>query len=108
MDKIKSFMKILNAILLLLLALFTVMAFNSIIVFGHGLGDIIYTMAAGFSLLLMLLFFIIVVYKKLSNSHYIIAVSLFLILLSFCLKATVFRGPEYLWNGKIFYPTSVP
>lgn len=75
------------------------------IAFGMGLGDLV-----PFALLYLLLtahvfYFIKVLFFK---WHFtIIQTSILLILLVlFCLKATIWRSSEFPWNGQIFYPSN--
>jgi len=80
--------------------LVAVLNLNGNITFGHGLGDVYY--------LLLLLFFEILVsiitFKIPKNSNKQTTAILFLlfvlaIIISFTLKLTIFRGPEYPWDG---------
>jgi len=74
------------------------------IAFGHGLGDIIY-FAMLYALTIVHLIWTIIIRKATSQIIFIAPLIIFSITtLLFCLKATIWRGPEYSWNnGKLFY-----
>lgn len=83
--------------------LLAVLNLNANIVFGHGLGDVYY--------LLFLLFFVIVIsiinFNKIGNTNKQVTATLLLIfmlviVIAFTLKLTIYRGPEYPWNGRLF------
>ena len=83
--------------------LIIVLNINGSIAFGHGLGDVIY-------LGLIFLFtvaFALAYYKWIRKSTYSLWVKIFFVLLLIeilivMLKLTIFRGPEYPWNGRFF------
>ncbi len=84
-------------------ALVVISNLNAGITFGHGLGDI-YCLVL---LLLLIIVISIVVFKVLRNTSDKISIISFLlfilgIVIVFSLKLTVYRGPEYPWNGELF------
>jgi hypothetical protein len=84
--------------------LFTLGAFSGKIVFGHGLGDIFYTLLSLFAVIVYLCVFAFINFKEKDSLQKFIAVIFTVAFLSFCLKATVFRGAEYSWqNHGLFY-----
>lgn len=75
---------------------------NATIAFGHGLGDLYYLSI----LLLFVVFISIVIFKlpKITNNQIsaILLLSFILvIMIVFTLKLTIFRGPEYPWDGNV-------
>lgn len=74
------------------------------IVFGHGLGDIVYY-AILYPVTIIHLIWTIRIRKATHWAIFLIPLAIFSITtLLFCLKATIWRGPEYSWhNGKLFY-----
>lgn len=71
--------------------------------FGHGLGDAFYLMSAA------CLVIFIVVLKLLSRKSEVklfngLLVFLMLVIFTyFSLKLTLLRGPEFRWNGELFF-----
>jgi hypothetical protein len=74
------------------------------IAFGHGLGDIVYY-AILFPVTIIHLIWTIRIRKATHWAIFLIPLTIFsLTTLLFCLKATIWRGPEYSWdNGNLFY-----
>lgn len=69
--------------------------------FGCGLGDLLWH---GIMYLLLTIHLILTLrYRNHDNSLKIIAIAFFILIILICLKATIWRGVEYPWNGKIFY-----
>src|ERR1035437_9351421 len=70
--------------------------------FGAGLGDIFGYLFLYFTTLVHLV--ITVLSRKKGDRRYKYFTIIFLVLMIFiCLKATFGRGPEYPWDGNIFY-----
>lgn len=76
------------------------------IVFGHGLGDLIYLLITLFSVMIQLTLTGICYSKKRQKgweNSFIICGTIFLIIsLLLTYKFTVGRGPEWRWNGEVF------
>ena len=94
--------KIFYYLFLLWVVLLIVFNINATITFGHGLGDIYY---------LLLLFFItisisLVRVRQLKKGNktgmVILLMSFVIVIIFFMLKLTLYRGPEYPWNGRLF------
>ena len=97
------FWTISNLIILVYLIIVCLLGtFYKHISFGWGLGDILgYFVLYGITLahLILTIFYCqegILQYKY-------IAISFFIISVYISLKATIWRGREYSWNGKLFY-----
>lgn len=77
------------------------------IAFGHGLGDIIY-FAILYAVTIVHLIWTIIIRKATNPIVFILPLTIFSITtMLFCLKATIWRGPEYPWNnGKLFFTKS--
>lgn len=75
--------------------------FSGKITFGYGLGDIAYWIT--FILLFVILFFISGIFKTNELFLKIISIIWMLVLITFFLMVTFFRGPEFSWNGNILY-----
>ena len=97
MSKIVYWVFVLWAVIIILLNL------NANIAFGYGLGDVYY--------LLSLVFFLIVIsvinFKVLRGkenhlANIFLLLFIFVIVIAFTLKLTIYRGSEYFWNGKLF------
>jgi len=95
--------KIINGITLFVLGLIILLeTFYKHIPFGAGLGDMFWylIMYAVFTSQVILTY----VYRNKSEKQYAIMTLIYmLILIYICLSATIWRGGEYPWNGKIFY-----
>ena len=74
------------------------------VVFGHGLGDIIYY-AILYPLTIAHLIWTLRIIKKTNHSIFILPLTVFSITtFLIILKATIWRGPEYSWdNGNLFF-----
>jgi hypothetical protein len=73
--------------------------------FGAGLGDLFwYGLIYG----LLILHLILTIRSKRKGTHRFIFLSIFFFLTTtlICLKATIWRGAEYRWNGNVFYENS--
>jgi hypothetical protein len=71
---------------------------KGVLSFGYGLGDIYY-------LVLLLILFLIIVWiriKAKGRNVLFITLIMFAILILIALKLTIWRGPEFKWNGNIF------
>ena|SRR5689334_14748699 len=78
------------------------------VVFGHGEGDIYIFSALYIVVIIHIL--LTVKHRRSSSDYFRLPVFIFgVIIILFCLKATVWRGPEYPWsNGKIFFRPDKP
>lgn len=75
------------------------------ITFGYGLGDFIYLFPTIAVLLIFGIIYITDMFKNIltpSNRTYMLVLCA-LVLTAILLKITIFRGPEYSWNGQFFY-----
>jgi len=102
--------KIANLIVLgLLLLLCGLGTFYKHISFGLGLGDVLgYLVLYAGTLIHLILTFSIRKKESIAHSVLALAFSIFTVLVT--LNATIWRGPEYRWNGSIFYlpcPTNI-
>ena len=70
--------------------------------FGWGLGDLIWHILMYLSVILHICIYLIALDRS-SKSTSIIAIGFAVVWILFSLKATLFRGDEYKWNGKLFY-----
>jgi hypothetical protein len=85
-------------------AAFVVAALSGFLAFGHGFGDVIYLLFSIFSWLLFAGFFAFMDSEHFVKWHTALSVSITVVFVLLCLKATFFRGPEYPWqNHGIFY-----
>lgn len=101
-------LKVLNTTLLVFEMFLCVGGFiGSQVAFGHGLGDIIYY-AFLYLLTIVHLIWTLNIRKQTSRSTYFFPLTIFTFTtLLFCLKATIWRGPEYTWNnGNLFHSNS--
>lgn len=94
--------KTINQVLLgILLLICIIVTFFKSISFGHGLGDIVGYIALYLGTLVHLILTL-----ALRNKDTAAHIALFLIFSTFiviiALEATIYRGPEYRWNGNIF------
>ncbi|MBB4805184.1 ABC-type transport system involved in multi-copper enzyme maturation permease subunit [Chryseobacterium defluvii] len=95
--------KIMNLIVLMFLITICLLGtFHKHISFGLGLGDIF-----GYGILYLVTIFHIGLTLSLRNkgisAHIILGAVFFIFAVLICLKATLWRGPLYKWNGHIFY-----
>ncbi len=74
------------------------------IAFGHGLGDLYYLIFLVSLTILSLIFYLRIIKGYLANKKmiYLFIVYLIVIVVSFSLKLTLFRGAEFPWDGNIF------
>lgn len=96
-----------NWIIFSYLVLVTLLALTGKLAFGHGLGDLFYLIASGVFAVSQLITTVIIQRKK--NGHfkptmfYLCGTIFLLTALFLTWKFTIGRGPEYSWNGNIFY-----
>ena len=95
--------KIIYTLFVLWAVLVAILNLNANITFGHGLGDIYYLLF----LLLLVIVASVVFFKIAKRLNETSATILFLffviaVVIAFTLKLTIYRGPEYPWNGKFF------
>lgn len=84
---------LIEIIILILFLLSNLLGFTT---YGHGLGDIYYIIS--YILIILLIGCIYIFTKKLK-----LTLLLYLILIiAILLKATIYRGSEYIWNGNLF------
>jgi hypothetical protein len=103
-------MRILSWLLLFYQVLIILLTLNSTITFGHGLGDLGIILVYGIIILFLGIFNIIAIKKDSQDDS---KTPLYLSI-TFCSIAaivltyyfTIGRGPEYPWNGKVFYSLS--
>ncbi len=78
--------------------------FKGDITFGHGLGDLYYLIFIVSLTILSLIFYVRINKGNFANKKmiYLFIVYLIVIVVSFCLKLTLFRGAEFPWDGNIF------
>ncbi|MCH2231835.1 MAG: hypothetical protein MK105_15985 [Crocinitomicaceae bacterium] len=97
-----------KAIIIIPIVLFSILTILSVmgrIRFGHGLGDMIYHPLIYLGILLSLINFAIFRNKQ-SNVVYLSTAILTSFFVLIFLKMTLWRGPEYSWNGDIIAPSS--
>lgn len=70
--------------------------------FGWGLGDLIWY-GIIYSLTITHLLITLQTRKKNSSQYFPLAIFFLITTIYICLKATIWRGAEYKWNGEIFY-----
>ena len=98
-----------KAIIIIPIVLFSILTIISLmgrIRFGHGLGDMIYHPFIYLGVLLSLINFTLF-RKKQSNVVYLSTTLLTSFFVLIFLKMTIWRGPEYSWNGDIITPSNV-
>lgn len=107
---VKNFWRITNLIILgFLIAICFAGTFYKHISFGWGLGDMFgYMMLYGVTIIHLLL---TITFRNKRNLGYEYLTIIFLVITIYIsLKATIWRGGEYSWNGSIFYlpcPTKI-
>ncbi|PBQ34679.1 hypothetical protein CNR22_23855 [Sphingobacteriaceae bacterium] len=74
------------------------------IAFGWGLGDLFWYGLIIVSILTQLI--LTLIFKNNFNRLRILTIIFLLFLFFISLRATIWRGSEYKWNGNIFYSTS--
>lgn len=84
--------------------LFIVLNLGSIS-YGHGLGDLFYHAIALAAFTIITILFVIGLKKKSVDDVLFILmfVAIVLTIVLLTLKFTIYRGPEYRWNGNVFY-----
>ena len=101
-----KFWKIINWIVLAIQILIAGLGtFYKHISFGVGLGDLFWYIGIyGF----FILHLILTISSKRKETHRFVFLSIFFFFTTtlICLKATIWRGVEYRWNGKVFYENS--
>ena len=100
MDKFWKYCNL--TILLFQFAICTLGTLYKHIAFGWGLGDLVWY---GLMYFLFIIHFVLTIKGKLKPNSYFKALTIiFTITTTFiCLRATIWRGVEYPWNGNIFY-----
>ncbi|MCU7552851.1 hypothetical protein OCK74_27275 [Chitinophagaceae bacterium LB-8] len=90
-------------ITIIIFCLLSILPMVGLLAFGHGLGDLVYAVFLWFSTLILL--FIAYLYRKTHTlGKYISIMAIFLPILIFIVyKATLGRGPEYAWDGNVFF-----
>jgi hypothetical protein len=91
-----------NRILLTFFVLLSILGVAGKLVFGHGLGDLVYYIIVWVASLAFITIFIFKKAMPTSVLSFITIVFVF-ILLYLIYMMTVGRGPEYRWNGNILY-----
>ena len=103
--------KIINCIVLgLLITICSLGTFYKHISFGFGLGDYLGYIVLYIGTILHLILFI-KTRKKDIYRHILLSIIFMIFTVLIVLKATIWRGREYRWNGSIFYlpcPTEIP
>ena len=95
--------KISNLIVLgILIFICALGTFYKHIAFGWGLGDVFWYMLM-YGILLIHSILTIISRNKGENIHKYLTIIFLLLTIYICLQATIWRGGEYSWNGKIFY-----
>ena len=96
-----------NWIVLVYLILVSLLTLNGNISYGSGLGDVVYLIACGFLACIQLVATIIIVRQQKGQYHpkvfYLCGTIFLFIALFLSWKFTLGRGPEYSWNGNVFY-----
>ena len=96
-------MKVINRIAFCLLIVICILTTISIFNFGYGLGNVIYIFPV---ILLTTLHFFITRRVELKNDDNYWTISVFcvrVLCIGIVYKTTIGRGPEFSWNGKIFF-----
>lgn len=77
---------------------------NGNISFGHGLGDLYYLLFIVFLTVLALVFYLRMLKPPLAGKTavFLFVAYLIAIVISFSLKLTLYRGPEFPWNENLF------
>ena len=92
-------MKKANIALLILLALFEFGGLKGKLVFGHGTGDAIYVILSVVAFFVSVTWFSIISMKEKTSLQGFLFIFILAALILLCLKATIFRGPEYSWHA---------
>lgn len=92
--------------MLLLHFAFIVAILCGLIAFGHGFGDVVYLLLSIFICMLFAGFYPYIGSSGFGNWYLPLSILITMSFILLCLKATVFRGPEYSWKSHgIFYHT---
>lgn len=96
-------LKIVNKISLWLLSGLSVLTTFGLLNFGHGLGNIVYILP-----IILLTIGHIIITRRLNrnnNDDYWLPIIIASLVICFCIiyKATIGRGPEFSWDGNIFF-----
>jgi hypothetical protein len=90
--------------LLFLHAVFAITALSGLLTFGNVLGDVVYIFLSIFLCLLFASLYPYASSSRFTKAHIPLSLLITVVLIFLCLKATVFRGPEYSWaNRSIFF-----
>jgi len=72
--------------------------------YGHGLGDLFYHAAALIAFIVITILFILA--RKIKSADDVFYIFMFLAIVltvvCFSLEFTIWRGPEYRWDGNVF------
>lgn len=95
-------LKIINKAVLWLLIVLCILSILGLLNFGHGLGNIFYIL---FIMIAIVVHVVLAwLLRKSADSYYCLPIIIGLIVCSCILyKATLGRGPEFAWNGDIFF-----
>lgn len=105
MQTSRPFWKLANwTILFLQTLILTIGLFLRHIAFGWGLGDIFWYILIIIALVTHLI--LTLIFKNKLNRLRTLTVIFSIFTVFICLRATIWRGSEYSWNGDIFYPAS--
>jgi hypothetical protein len=92
-----------NRIILILLLILSLCTIPGKLVFGHGLGDIVYYIFLWLVTICCFIFYLRNSRKD-SKQGFVVSACIFAFLLIFILYSmTIGRGGEYRWNGNVFY-----
>ena len=92
-------LKYFGATYIVFVALVTFLNFTGKITFGHGLGDFFYLVFLLIASCILSFFFL---NKSFSGIRFTVMALMILLVIFICLKLTIYRGPEYSWNGSFF------
>ncbi|RYE57830.1 MAG: hypothetical protein EOP48_04930 [Sphingobacteriales bacterium] len=92
-----------NRIFLGLFLLLSMLAIAGKVVFGYGLGDIIYCIFLWMTTIAFAITYFHFSRKKTIKTHLITTIIFAFILLFLIYSMTWGRGVEYRWNGNLFY-----
>jgi hypothetical protein len=103
MTDYKMTLKIINKIVLWLLTGLCILTTIGLLNFGHGLGNIIYMPP-----IILVTIGQVVITRRLNknnNNDYWLPIIIVSLIICFAIiyKTTIGRGPEFSWNGDIFY-----
>lgn len=84
--------------------IFILLFVSGFISFGHGMGDVIYACyVVVFFILISLVRYRVLGRRKSLVMECIFSCVIALFIGYVLLELTLFRGPEYIWNGRVFY-----